>query len=92
MDKKRYALQVIKQFFHRGIEPTTGDKRFGRVILLSFGLFVVSFGVFLLSGFAPFSVWLLHGSLYLMVTIACISVIWCIWDINKQMKENEQKR
>jgi hypothetical protein len=81
MDRKEYILQIAKRFFHRWAEPTAGDKRFGRAILLSFGLFIVSFCVFLLSGFAPFSVWLMYGALYLMVALECIAIVWCIWDI-----------
>lgn len=89
MSRRQYILQIIRQFFHRWVEPTAGDKRFGRAILLSFGLFIVSFCVFLLSGFAPFSVWLLYGCLYLMVALECIALIWCIRDIAKRIKQNE---
>ncbi len=86
MNKKQYNLRIVRQFFHRSVEPTAGDKRFGRAILLSFGLFIISFCVFLLSGFASFSVWLMYGSLSLMIGLGCAAIIWRVYDIAKQMK------
>jgi hypothetical protein len=89
MNKKRRTLQVIKQFFHRSVEPTSGDKRFRRALLCSFGLFVLSLCVLWLSGLAPFSVWLMYGALYLMIGLECVAIIWRVWDITKQMKGND---
>jgi len=91
MNKKQYALKIIKELFHYSGEPTAKDKSFRRVILASFGLYILSLCILLLSGLAAFSIWLMYGTLYTMIILESIAVVWRIWDIAKRIKKDQQE-
>ncbi len=91
MNKKQYTLHIVTQLLNRSLEPTVKHKRFLRIVRLSMGCYVLSLCVFLLTGLAPVSGWLMYGALTTMIALFSIDIVWRIRAITKRMKENEQE-
>src|SRR5579883_1709062 len=84
IEMTKNITNIMKQFFHRSVEPTAGDKKFRRIFGFGLIFFIVSLCILLLTGFAPFSIWLFYSSFSTIIVIICVAIICRIWDIAKK--------